>query len=262
MNSRAQIDGHPLHPILVSFPIALYTATLVFDLLGWFNDADFFRLAAYLEIGAVGTALLAAVPGLIDYLFVVPPNSSAKKRGAKHGLINVAVLLLFGIALYYRLKVWNPNPFVFIGLEGVGFILLLVAGWMGGTLVFRNQIGVVPRYANGGMWKEEYLQVVNGYAEIDGADLGVDQMKLLHIKGRRIVLAKTAEGLQAFDDHCTHKGGSLAGGTLMCGTVHCPWHGSQFNIRDGQAVAGPATKSIGVFTLEHRDGRVRLAVTW
>ena len=51
-------------------------------------------------------------------------------------------------------------------------------------------------------------------------ELQVDQMKLLHIGGKRIVLARTEDGYVAFDDRCTHKGGSLAGGVMVCGTVN------------------------------------------
>ncbi|MDQ3552038.1 MAG: Rieske (2Fe-2S) protein [Bacteroidota bacterium] len=74
-------------------------------------------------------------------------------------------------------------------------------------------------------------------------------MKLLHIKDKRIVLAKTENKYVAFDDRCTHKGGSLAGGSIMCGTVQCPWHGSQFNVFNGYVTAGPAKEKIKIYTV-------------
>jgi nitrite reductase/ring-hydroxylating ferredoxin subunit len=135
-------------------------------------------------------------------------------------------------------------------------------GWLGGTLVFRNQIGVDHRYANAGKWKEEEANGPAGEPlDVAGADeLKVGQMKLLHVNGRRIVLARTESGHVAFDDHCTHRGGSLADGTLACGTVTCPWHGSQFDVRTGEVVAGPAKDAIRSYPAEATNGEVRITL--
>jgi nitrite reductase/ring-hydroxylating ferredoxin subunit len=73
-----------------------------------------------------------------------------------------------------------------------------------------------------------------------------------------VVLARTEDGFVAFDDHCTHKGGPLSDGALVCGTVQCPWHGSQFNVRTGQVQHGPAEHNITVHNVVERDGRLWL----
>src|ERR671934_160315 len=91
-------------------------------------------------------------------------------------------------------------------------------------------------------------------------ELQVDQMKLLHVGGRRIVVARTEDGYVAFDDGCTHKGGSLAGGTMICGTVQCPWHGSQFDARTGSVKAGPAKEGIKTYRVEERGSELRLVL--
>lgn len=261
MKSTAQILGHPIHPILVCFPIAFYIGTFVFDILAATNDPSFLHTAFYLNIAAMGTALLAAVPGVIDYINTVPPNSSAKKRGAKHALSNVGVLILFAAAFIFRLGSDVPPATVILILEAIGVVLLLVAGWMGGTLVYRNQIGVDVRYAGAGKWKEERINTSEGEIEVATEDeLQLNQMKLLHVNGRRIVLGKTEEGYAAFSDYCTHKGGSLAGGSMMCGTVQCPWHGSQFKVKDGTVSAGPAKMPIAVYPVVQKNGKVYLLV--
>jgi uncharacterized membrane protein/nitrite reductase/ring-hydroxylating ferredoxin subunit len=259
MKSRAQIKGHPLHPILVSFPIAFFIGTLLFDVLGFLNDRpDFGGIAFYLEILGVAFALLAAVPGLIDYFFTVPPASSAKKRAKRHGFTNTAMVVIFTITWFYRQRL-DASMYIIIAAEVVGVILLFIAGWMGGTLVYRNQIGVDPRYANAGKWKELYTEGSGGPVEVaDSNELQLNQMKLIHINYKRIVLARTESGYVAFDDHCTHKGGSLAGGSMMCGTVQCPWHGSQFDVRNGQVKAGPATQGISVYGVSESNGKVFL----
>jgi nitrite reductase/ring-hydroxylating ferredoxin subunit len=84
--------------------------------------------------------------------------------------------------------------------------------------------------------------------------------KLLRIGGRRLVLARTDSGYCAFDDQCTHRGGSLADGVMACNTVTCPWHGSQFQVTTGQVKAGPAKKGIGTYPVEAVGGEVRLRV--
>ena len=259
MKSKAHFKGHPLHPILVSFPIAFFIGTLIFDVLGLvYARDDFHTTAMYLEIAGIGFALLAAVPGIIDYLFVIPPNSSAKKRGATHGLINIIMVIIFSVALVLRQKE-EVSFMIIIGLEIAGIILLSIAGWLGGTLVFRNQIGVDIRYAHAGKWKEEYIDNADGEINVARIDeLKVNQMKLIHIRGKRIVVCRTEKGYAAFDDHCTHRGGSLAGGTMICGTVQCPWHGSQFDVLSGIVMAGPANKSISVYLVKETDKMVYL----
>lgn len=259
VKSKAHFKGHPLHPILVSFPIAFFIGTLGFDVLGLvYSRDDFYSTAMYLEIAGISFALLAAIPGIIDYIFVVPPKSSGKKRAAKHGLINITMVIIFSVALFLRQKE-GTSILVIIFLEAAGIILLSIAGWLGGTLVYRNQIGVDIRYADAGKWKEEHVS--SDEAEITVAtsdELKTNQMKLLHINGKRIVLCKTEKGYAAFDDRCTHRGGSLAGGSMFCGTVQCPWHGSQFDVLNGNVVAGPANEKINVYRVREFENKVIL----
>src|SRR5687768_4204273 len=103
MKSKASIKGHPLHPILIAFPIAFFTGTVVFDLIAFIKDnGELWNVGYYLELAGIITAVVAAIPGVVDYIFTVPPASSAKKRAARHGLTNTAMLLLFAVAFYYR----------------------------------------------------------------------------------------------------------------------------------------------------------------
>ena len=67
-------------------------------------------------------------------------------------------------------------------------------------------------------------------------------------------------GYVAFDDRCTHRGGPLSDGTLACGRVQCPWHGSQFDVHDGTVKHGPAEHPIGTYEVETTAGRVLLKV--
>jgi nitrite reductase/ring-hydroxylating ferredoxin subunit/uncharacterized membrane protein len=262
MRSKASIRGHPIHPSLIPFPFAFLWGAFAFDAAGRFlSRPQWWATGFYLAILGVATALVAALPGFVDYFRTVPPKSSGRERATRHMVLNLTTVVLFAAAIWLRKTGAAPPSGAVLGLEAVGVALLTVAGYMGGTLVTRNQISVDHRYARAGRWKDETVGRRDGTVVAAKADeLQVDQMKLLRVDGRRIVLARTEDGYVAFDDGCTHKGGSLAGGTLICGTVQCPWHGSQFDARTGGVRAGPAKEGVKTYRVEQRDGEVRLAL--
>jgi nitrite reductase/ring-hydroxylating ferredoxin subunit len=136
----------------------------------------------------------------------------------------------------------------------------MFGGWLGGTLVSRNQVSVDHRYANAGKWREESVPppTRDDPITVETGELQVDQLRLLRVGDKRIVLGRTAEGYVAFDDHCTHRGGSLAGGVMICGTVQCPWHGSQFDVSTGTVKAGPAKENISAYRVEATGGKLRV----
>jgi nitrite reductase/ring-hydroxylating ferredoxin subunit/uncharacterized membrane protein len=265
MRSTAHFRSHPIHPMLIPFPIAFLTGGTVADFVARIGSLDGWAFAAsYLLVTGVLTALAAAAPGLIDFLYTVPPDSSGRKRALIHAIVNVSAVVLFIVAIV--LKGWAPQMpgATSLALELIGVSLITAGGWLGGTLVHRNFIGVEHRYADKGKWKEQ--KVSRKQAEhSDGAvvakndELKVDQMKLIRLDdGTRVALARTDDGYCAFQDHCTHRGGSLADGVLICGTVQCLWHGSQFDVKTGDVRSGPAKESIKTYRVQEHDGEVRL----
>src|SRR5438128_1615428 len=103
MRSVAAIKSHPIHPMLVSFPIGLFIAGFVFDLIGVATlEPRFWMIGWYMIIAGLIGGFAAAVPGVIDLFGVVPPQSSGRKRGYLHGALNGCVLLLFIAIAVYR----------------------------------------------------------------------------------------------------------------------------------------------------------------
>jgi nitrite reductase/ring-hydroxylating ferredoxin subunit/uncharacterized membrane protein len=239
------------------FPLAFFSGAFVFDLIGYFGERyALHALAFYLCVGGASMAALAAVPGIIDYLKVIPPNSSAKKRGTIHALINVTVLLIFVVVIFIRREEFGP---LLLLAEGVAVTLMLTSAWLGATLVHRNQIGVDHRYASAGKWKEAWIKKEDLPIEVAQSDeLKENQMMLLHIAGKRLVLARTENGYAVFDDRCPHRGGSLADGVVMGGQVHCPWHGSQYDVKSGACLKGPSTVGVQVYQVKEQNGKVLL----
>lgn len=259
MRSAASFKGHAIHAMLIPFPIGFLVGAFAFDVAGLIWAREVFAVTAgFLAVAGIGAGLVAAVPGSIDYFRTVPPESSGKERATRHALANVGALALFAAGLWLRGGVETSPTGVSLASWAVGLALLGMGGWMGGTLVSRNQIGVDHRYAGAGKWKEARVSADATAPVARTDDLEVDQMKLLHVDGKRIVLARTADGYVAFDDRCPHRGGSLAGGSMMCGTVQCPWHGSQFDVHDGSVGAGPAEEGIRTYRVDETDGEIRI----
>jgi len=258
MRSKASFQGHPIHPMLIPFPFAFLTGAFLFDLTAWWTgELDLAYTGRNLTLAGIAFGIVAAIPGVIDYVGSVPPRSSGKQRATKHALANTSALVLF--ATSYLLRDDDDASTATIMVELVGCVLLSIGGYLGGTLVFRNQIGVDHRYAEAGKWREISVEKTAGRVVVAEADeLQVNQMKLVHASGTRVVLARTEDGYAAFDDRCSHKGGPLSDGALICGTVQCPWHGSQFDVDTGEVKCGPAKKKIGTHSIEESNPKVRL----
>jgi uncharacterized membrane protein len=199
MKSKASYKGHPVHPALIPFPFAFLYGAFFFDLAGRLTARpSWWTTGAYLSLVGVIAALVAAIPGFIDYFGTVPPNSSGKRRATKHMIVNLAAVTLFAVAWAIRGQPDVTPGVPVLALEGIGLALLTAGGWMGGVLVSRNQIGVDHRYAQAGRWKEQKVESLAGeQVMVARADeLQVNQMKLLHLNGRRLVLGPDGERLR------------------------------------------------------------------
>src|SRR5262249_11241460 len=139
MRSTAHINGHPIHAMLAGFPFAYLIGSACLDAWGRArNQRTAFRAAQVMGALGLGSALLAAVPGVIDYLFTVPPRSSAKTRATDHLIANASALTLFAVAQGGRRSRDGRPSWWAMAAEAAGAGLMTIAGWLGGTLVVRN----------------------------------------------------------------------------------------------------------------------------
>ena len=142
MESRAKLLGHPIHPMLIVFPLGLLGMAVIFDVLALvFAQGYWSEVALWMIVAGIVTGLLAAPFGLVDW-FAIPSGTRAKRIGALHGLGNVVVLLMFAASAWFR---W-PAPQTPVGLALLlsfgGLFLSLITGWLGGELVDRLGVGV------------------------------------------------------------------------------------------------------------------------
>ncbi len=143
MESRVKLLGHPIHPMLIVFPLGLLATALIFDVLYLVLGVGALGTASYYMIGAgVIGGLLAAAFGFLDWLHL-PSGTRAKAIGAMHGTGNVVVVALFFISLLLRsgLSNYTPSTVAFV-LELLGGLLALGTAWLGGELVDRLGVGV------------------------------------------------------------------------------------------------------------------------
>jgi uncharacterized membrane protein len=144
MESRAKLFGHPIHPMLIVFPLGLLAMSLIFDLIGLgTHNGEWSHVAFYMIGAGVIGGLVAAVFGLIDYTGI-PTGTRAKHIGQLHGIGNVVVVVLFAVSWYLRVgDPAGPSGFAIL-LSIIGVIIALFTGWLGGELVDRLGIGVAP----------------------------------------------------------------------------------------------------------------------
>ena len=115
MESKVKLAGHPIHPMLIVFPLGLLATSLIFDIVHWITGNGFFSVVAFwmISAGIIG-ALLAAIFGLIDWL-MIPAGTRAKTIGLWHGGGNVVIVVLFIVSWLLRLNAQsNPNIIAYI----------------------------------------------------------------------------------------------------------------------------------------------------
>jgi uncharacterized membrane protein len=142
MEARAKLLGHPIHQMLIVFPLGLLGTSLFFDLIAIATarpgllQASFYMIAAGILAG-----LAAALFGLIDFLSI-PSGTRAKRIGLLHGVGNVIVVGLFALSWWLRRPAPSTPGTTAIVISAIAVAIALVTGWLGGELVDRLGVGV------------------------------------------------------------------------------------------------------------------------
>jgi uncharacterized membrane protein len=146
MYSKVKVLGHPVHPMLVAFPVAFYTGTLVaFIAYAASSEPFWYRVGWVANWAGVATAAVAALPGFIDWAVGIPRHSAAKRTGLIHMGLNVTALVLFLICAivatnHHDDAVPPANSVIVLSLLGV--LLTLPSGFLGWSLVQDHHVGV------------------------------------------------------------------------------------------------------------------------
>jgi uncharacterized membrane protein len=142
MKTPASVRNHPVHPMLVAFPIALWIVSLICDALYYLGSRNWFWKGAafYTIAGGIVGALLAAIPGFVDYLSLTSPR--LKKIATTHMIINLFVVALFVFNLGMRYNASPQSDKFGVALSVLGIFFMGISGWLGGSLVYEHRVGV------------------------------------------------------------------------------------------------------------------------
>jgi uncharacterized membrane protein len=159
MASPASINGHPIHPMLIPFPIALWVFSLIADLIFLWRGNPVWRdwIAFYALLAGIIGAALAAVFGIIDWLSIKDPK--VKRTADWHARLNVIALLVFAASFYLRTtsgsRMVSGSYTIPVVLSVLGVLLITISGYLGGELVFRHGVAVNPQYDTGGETRDK-----------------------------------------------------------------------------------------------------------
>jgi len=149
MASPASVGRHPVHPMLIPFPIALWIFSLVADVIYLWRGNLVWRdyVAFYTLLGGIIGAAAAAVPGFIDWLSI--KDREVKKLADWHARLNVIALLIFIADFYLRTTGgarWVGTSLTIpLLLSVLGIILITISGWLGGEMVYVHGVAVEPQ---------------------------------------------------------------------------------------------------------------------
>ncbi|MGA5820339.1 Rieske 2Fe-2S domain-containing protein [Kitasatospora sp. NPDC094028] len=231
--------GHPVHPVLVQMPLGFWTSAGLLDLVpGARRHADALVAAGLLTAGP------AALAGWVDWARLDPPR---RRTGLVHALSNTAAVLLYGDSLLARCRGRRARGRL-LGLAGL--TVVSVGATLGGHLAYRQAAG------------PDRAAAVPLLAPLDWVGLGPvedfppDEPVRRTVGELAVVVVRSGERCHVLAERCTHLSGPLSEGAVVDGCLRCPWHGSEFRLRDGEVVYGPATAPLPVLETRVLSGHL------
>lgn len=236
---------HPLHPALIDVPLGSWSLAAVLDALELIRGKRSTHVADFaIGVGLAGAAA-AAITGLADWS---QTDGRARKVGAAHGAINVVSTVLYALSLLSRKRSRTRG----IGLAMLAYPIVVTAAYLGGHLVYGEQVGVDHTATADQRKPEDFVTVL-----ADG-ELAERTPRKVMANGVAVLLVRINGRIHALTNTCTHAGGPLNEGTLEGNTIRCPWHGSRFCLDDGKVVEAPATFAERRFDVRVREGQIEV----
>jgi nitrite reductase/ring-hydroxylating ferredoxin subunit/uncharacterized membrane protein len=235
--------GHAVHPPLTDVVIGAFLSASVLDLTAPAEGEAAERL---LQVGLLA-ALPTAVSGANDWADSEIADERVRRVGVVHAAANVSALALVAGSLVARRR---GSHGVGRALAAAGNGVLGLGGLLGGHMSFTRGVG--PNQTAYDAGSDDWTAVA------DAADLPDGEVVSKLAGQTPVLLVRHGDGVHAIHDRCSHRGCSLADGELDGHVITCPCHGSQFDVRDGSIVRGPATVEQPAFDAREDDGRIEV----
>jgi nitrite reductase/ring-hydroxylating ferredoxin subunit/uncharacterized membrane protein len=236
----------PLHPALTDVPVGAFTTSMLLDAADLASGSVVARHGAdaALAVGIAGS-LPAAATGASDWRALLGED---RRLGLIHGMANGGALVLFTMSLALRIADRRGPA---RAVSAAGFALSAFAAHLGGELSFRRGVRVDHT-----AWEErpsEFTPVLKA-SKLKGSELHRSE-----VNGAAILVARSADGqVCAIANTCSHLGGPLNEGDRDGDTVVCPWHGSKFDLCNGDVVEGPAVFPQPAYDTRVLDGQIEV----
>jgi uncharacterized membrane protein len=209
---------HPIHPMLVHFPIGLLLLSFLIDLasLAFPSVPNLVRDSFYAMLLGLIMALVAAVPGLVDYTDI-RSDHPGKRTAIAHMVFNFMLVVFYGINLGVR------SSFIGVGL-------LSASGYLGGRLVYDQGIAV-GRHKRHMPTPRDTIDLTTPIPGAEGVFVPIMAAQQLReretlrveISAQIMTIVKIDNQLFDFQEFCTHRFGPLSEGSFDGFNVQCPW---------------------------------------
>jgi nitrite reductase/ring-hydroxylating ferredoxin subunit/uncharacterized membrane protein len=236
--------GHPVHPPLTDLVIGSFVSASVLDLIAPRAGA---RAAQRLIMLGIAAAVPTAVTGFSDWADTELSDEGVRRVGLVHAQANVSALLLYSASLVARWRGARVKGRL-LALAGVG--VLGSSGYLGGHMAYVRGVGVNQTAFDSG--PQDWTTVGTG------ADLADGEFRSADANGTPVMLARRDGRIYAIHDRCGHRGCLLSEGDLDNHVITCSCHGSQFDIRDGTLLRGPATVSQPALDVRDAGGHIEV----
>ena len=238
--------GHPVHPLLVTVPIGLWTGASLLDL----TPGDT-RLGARRLVGAgILSVLPTAATGLADWS-ALGAFERPKRVGLVHSAANTVTTAVYAASWLARRRGDEARG---RGLALLGLVGLAVGGYLGGHLSYSQGVGV-DRNADEPPEPTAWTDAAAAADVAEGALVRVD------VDGQQVVLARRGGRVLAIGAVCSHYGAPLEDGEVDGeGCLVCPWHGSRFRLEDGSVARGPAVSAQQSYEVREAGDRLQVRV--
>ena len=231
--------GHSVHAMVTDVPVGAFTLAIVLDILNVRAGAD-----VAIAVGILGM-LAAMLAGWADYADTdVPPQ---RGYATVHQILMIVALILYIVSFYGRTGAVTTDRGGPIALSIIGYVILAVAAYIGGEVV----------YGRGNMVDHNaFRSFGEKWQQLDVSDVAENKPTKAKAGGQTLLLVRRGPRVYAMHDVCAHAGCSLSEGKVVGDAIECGCHGSRYDLASGHVVQGPSTFDQPLYEVRETQGKL------